>query len=66
MFFEVEHKGTKKKIIVNIEKIDFITECQEYGSEKSNAIIQINGCPYEVKETYENVSKLVERWLIVQ
>lgn len=63
MFFEVEHKGTKKKMIVNVEKIDFVTEYQENGRGKSNAIIQINGCPYEVEQTYEKVIKLVERCL---
>lgn len=63
MFLEVMHKGTKKKMIVNVEKIDFVTECQMYGRVKSNAIIQINGCPYEVKENYEDIVKLVEKCL---
>lgn len=63
MFFEVVHKGTRKKMIVNVKKIDLVTDHQEYGRKKSNAIIQINGCPYEVKETYEEVVKLIERSL---
>lgn len=63
MFIEVVHKGTRKKMIVNVEKIDLVTEHQEYGRKKSNTIIQVNGCPYEVKGTYEEIVKLIERCL---
>ena len=61
MFFEVVYKGTRKKMIVNVKKIDIVTECQEYGRKISNAVIQVNGCPYEVKETYEEVKDLINK-----
>ena len=57
MFIELHYKENNDPVIVNIDKVDYITKQQRIS--KDSAIIMIGEYPLKTAESYEQVVEMI-------